>query len=256
VSSAVPALCIRGLTVRYGGVVAVQDVDLVVPPSTLVGLIGPNGAGKTTLIDAVTGFVRYSGEIEMDGRPLESLKTHERSRAGLARSFQSVELWDDLSVFDNLRAAAAVGGLLGSMLPWSRVHAEKVELSERVLHAFELDHVRSVRVSELSHGWRKHVSLARAFVAGPRVALLDEPLAGVDRVKSQWIGDRLRRLADDGAALLLIDHDVASILRICDVVYVLDFGKVIAVGPPDEIRVNPRVVQAYLGADVAVGAGA
>jgi ABC-type branched-subunit amino acid transport system ATPase component len=256
VSARAPALRIGGLTVHYGGVTAVRDVDLVVPAASLVGLIGPNGAGKTTLIDAVSGFVRYSGTIELEGRSLESLKTHERSRAGLSRSFQSVELFDDLTVFDNLRAAAAMGGLLGAMLPWSETHAARVRLSEHVLREFELDHLRSVRVSDLSHGWRKHVSLARAFVSDPHVALLDEPLAGVDKVKSEWIGDRLRRLADEGHSLLLVDHDVASILRICDIVYVLDFGEVIAVGPPEQIRTNRRVVDAYLGADPAVGVGA
>ncbi|MBN2621856.1 MAG: ATP-binding cassette domain-containing protein, partial [Acidimicrobiales bacterium] len=224
------------LTVRYGGVVAVNDVSLRVDAGTIVGLIGPNGAGKTSVIDAVTGFAGATGSVGLAGRRIDALAPHARVRAGLARTFQSLELYDDLSVEENVSVAA-----LG------RRHAERRAAVERALDNVGIAALRDRPAGELSQGERQLVSIARACVAEPRVLLLDEPAAGLDSEESTWLGERIRAICSSGTSMLLVDHDVNLVLNVCDHVYVLDFGAVIAEGPPDAIRSNRAVADAYLG---------
>jgi ABC-type branched-subunit amino acid transport system ATPase component len=230
------ALEVGHLTVRYGGVVAVNDVSLRVPPGAVVGLIGPNGAGKTSVIDAITGFARASGTIDLAGQRLDGLPPHARVRAGLARTFQSLELYDDLSVDENVSVAA-----FGSR---RSDHAAAVA---RALENVGIAALGDRPAGELSQGERQLVSIARACVAQPQVVLLDEPAAGLDTSESQWLGGRIRAIGAAGTGVLLVDHDVALVLSVCDYVYVLDFGAVIAQGPPEAIRADRAVAAAYLG---------
>jgi branched-chain amino acid transport system ATP-binding protein len=236
-----------GISVSFGGVHAVVDVDLDVAEGRLVGLIGPNGAGKTTFIDAISGFVRLRGRVELDGRDLTGLPPHARARLGLARTWQSVELFDDLSVRENLLVAS------GRPSAWRTVKetlwrpdAGSADVGA-VLELLELGSVADELPGELSQAQRKLVGIARALVARPRLLCLDEPAAGLDTHASEELGRRLRRLADAGQAMLLVDHDMGLVLGICDEVVVLEFGRVIARGPADVVRRDPRVIAAYLG---------
>ena len=237
----------HGLTVRYGGVHALTDVDLEVPAGALVGLIGPNGAGKTTFIDAAGGFTRSSGRVLLDGEDITRLAPHRRSRRGLGRTWQAADLFDDLSVAENLRVAAVQPTLAQTareLLGGRESPSAAIDLALAELGIQELA-LRSA--AALSQGQRKLVGVARALAGRPRVLCLDEPAAGLDSDESRDLGQRLRRVVDSGTAMLLVDHDMGLVLSICDLVFVLDFGRLIARGTPDEIRRNAAVVEAYLG---------
>jgi branched-chain amino acid transport system ATP-binding protein len=242
-----PVLETHGLTVRYGGVHALTEVDLEVLPGSLVGLIGPNGAGKTTFIDATGGFARSSGRVLLDGADISKLAPHRRSRRGLGRTWQAADLFDDLSVRENLRVAAvqpSLGRTARELLGGRERAVGAIDVALAELGIEELA-VRSA--GELSQGQRKLVGVARALAGRPRVLCLDEPAAGLDSEESRDLGQRLRRVVDSGTAMLLVDHDMGLVLSVCDLVFVLDFGKLIARGTPDEIRREPAVVEAYLG---------
>ncbi|MEA2827841.1 MAG: branched-chain amino acid transport system ATP-binding protein livF [Actinomycetota bacterium] len=223
---------VRGLTVRFGPVDAVTDVDLDLAAGTVTGLIGPNGAGKTTVIDALTGFVPVtSGRISVDGKAVERLPAHVRARLGLGRTFQSLELFEDLTVGENLLVAAEAAG---GGADWAEGGAG-------------LGGAADLLPAQLSNAQRRLVALTRAVAGRPTVLLLDEPAAGLDPAGRQALGVRLRRLADDGAAVLLVDHDLDLVLDVCDSVTVLDRGRVIAAGSPAALRADPAVQAAYFG---------
>jgi branched-chain amino acid transport system ATP-binding protein len=247
----VSVLRTTNLSVRFGGVHAVEDADVIVEEGELVALIGPNGAGKTTFIDAITGFVRYTGRAELDGKDLEGMAPHERARRGLARTWQSTELFDDLSVRENLTVAAhrpsflaLVGDLVGKRIGESAA-------AEQALELLDLGSIADATPDHLTQGQRKLVGVARAIAMQPRLLCLDEPAAGLDTRESEDLGQRLRKIADAGTATLLIDHDMGLVMTICDRITVLEFGRVIAAGSPDEVRRDPRVVKAYLGGAAA-----
>ena len=230
-------LRVTGLSVAFGGVRALRDVTLEVREGELVGLIGPNGAGKTTLVDAVSGFVGYTGRVELSGTDIGGLPPYERARRGLGRTWQSTELFDDLDVRENLTVASRSGS------------------AEQVLGLVGMDWAAEAMPTQLSMGQRKLVGVARALAAEPRLLCLDEPAAGLDTRESEELGARLRGLADRGQSMLLIEHDMGLVLGICDRVIVLEFGQVIAEGPPDAVRQDPRVVAAYLGDGATSGSG-
>ena len=241
----------RSLTVRYGGLAANADIDIDIEAGRLVGLIGPNGAGKTTFIDAITGFTAVSsGTITFDGTPLNDLSADHRAHLGLSRTFQSLELFEDLSVRDNLLVAAEhprwYSFVLDLLRP-NRTHAAWERTVDRALAALELQSTADRLPSDLSHGQRKLVGVARALAAAPKLLLLDEPAAGLDTAESQKLGAHLRQFLADGTAIFLIDHDMGLALNVCDYIYVLDFGRIIAQGTPAQIRSDPAVVAAYLG---------
>ena len=242
-----PVLKATGISVRFGGVRAVVDVDLEVGEGRLVGLIGPNGAGKTTFIDAISGFVRCDGRVELDGEDLTGASPHVRARRGLARTWQSIELFDDLSVGENLLVAShrtSAWRTIRETVSAPGPHAAEITPALALLG---LEDTVEQLPSELSQGQRKLVGIARALAPKPRVVCLDEPAAGLDTRESEELGARLRGLADDGQAMLLVDHDMGLVLGICDEVVVLEFGEVIARGAPDVVRNDPRVIGAYLG---------
>ena len=228
-------LSVRDVTVRYGAVTAVRDVGFDVRAGEIVGLIGPNGAGKTTLIDAISGFAPAEGSVALEGSAIDGLAPHRRSRAGLGRTFQDIELYGELSVAENLAIAAR------------RAPGDTSDNVRNVLRMLEIAHLRHVPAADLSQGQRQLVAVARVLAGQPRVALLDEPAAGLDSTESRWLGDRLRAARAHGVSMVLVDHDMDLVLSLCDRVIVLDLGEVIADGTPDEIRTSPAVVGAYLG---------
>jgi branched-chain amino acid transport system ATP-binding protein len=247
----------RGVTVSYGGVVANDSVDLTVEENGFVGLIGANGAGKTTFIDAITGYAQIAtGSVVFDGEDITGASPDQRARRGLVRTFQSLELFDDLTVRDNLLVACerprwwSPRDILGrrrdsgidEQVDWALARLEIEEIAERL-------------PEELSHGQRKLVGLARALASKPKLILVDEPAAGLDVNESEGLREILATLPADGIAVFLIDHDMGLVLSVCERIYALDFGHVIASGTPAEIRNNPVVIGAYLGEGDDSGAG-
>jgi branched-chain amino acid transport system ATP-binding protein len=237
----------EGLSVSYGGVRALSDFTLSVNPGQLVGLIGPNGAGKTTFIDAVTGFARSTGVIELDGTDISRMSPDKRARRGLARTWQSIDLFDELTVRENLTVASSRQSVWESTLEVLTGRNAEAESVAKALALLELDRFAEERPDGLTQGQRKLVGVARALVADPRVICLDEPAAGLDTSESEALGQRLREVVQSGTPMLLVDHDMGLVLSVCDYVYVLDFGKMIAEGTADAVRKNPRVIEAYLG---------
>ncbi len=238
------------LCVTFGGLRAVDGLDLAVEAGQLVGLIGPNGAGKTTAIDAITGFVPSSGGVRFDGTRIEELAPHRRAGLGLARTWQSLELFDDLTVEENLLVAA-------ERSTWRDVVADLVvprrgsrRADERMLHGLGLlglDDLRDLMPNEISQGQRKLVGVARALAAAPKLVCMDEPAAGLDTTESRALGRQLRSIVDSGVAVLLVDHDMSLVMQVCDYLYVIEFGRLIAEGAPTEVARDERVLDAYLG---------
>ena len=244
-------LAVEDLQVSFGPVVAVRKVSLEVRPGEVVGLIGPNGAGKTTLIDAVTGFVPAAGgSISLDGRRLEGMNATKRARLGLRRSFQSLELFEDISVEENIRAGSDLRASRRSWVTdlfWPGRH-ELPPTAVAAVREFELEEHLDQTPEELPYGRRRLVGIARTVASGPSIVLLDEPAAGLDEQESAELAHLIRGLADDrNMGVLLVEHDMGLVMSTCDRVVVIDFGQVIASGTPAEVRSDPAVREAYLG---------
>jgi branched-chain amino acid transport system ATP-binding protein len=236
------------VSVRFGGIQALEDVDLRVAPGTITGLIGPNGAGKTTLFNVITGVIDpVAGRVELDGTDMSGWPPHKRGRAGLSRTFQRLELFGGLTVHDNLLSAweaATPGAVFG------RHRREGRELVDGIIEQIGLGRLASRLAGQLSTGQGRLVELARAMAVRPRVMLLDEPSSGLDPGETAHFRDVLLRVVGrelGEPAILLVEHDVALVMEICDEITVLDFGVRIATGTPAEVRADERVIAAYLG---------
>ena len=239
----------EGLTVRFGGLLAVNNVSLSCERGQLTGLIGPNGAGKTTFIDAVTGFLpnNASGVVELDGTDVFGRAPHHLAHEGLTRTWQTLELFDDISVRANLDVAAQKLSMRAAVRDFFRPHARHDRVDE-VLDLLEMHEIADRQPRELSQGQRKMVGVGRALVAdSAKILLLDEPAAGLDKAETEWFGDQLRRLVEQGYTMLLIDHDMGLVLRVCDHIHMLVFGELITSGSPEDMRNDPEVIAAYLG---------
>jgi ABC-type branched-subunit amino acid transport system ATPase component len=237
----------QDMSVSYGGVRAVADVSLEVAEGQILGLIGPNGAGKTTFIDAITGFVRSTGRVELEGRDLGGFAPHRRNRLGLSRTWQAGELFEDLNVTENLTVASGPLPLREALRRLLKTGESTAPDEEQILRLLGIDDLAQQRADSLSQGHRKLVGIGRALASKPKVVCLDEPAAGLDTSESTLLGERLRQIRDAGTSILLVDHDMGLVFAVCDYVVVLEFGRIIARGTPEEVRVNPRVLEAYLG---------
>lgn len=239
----------RGISVAFGGVSAVSDVDLHVEAGELLGVIGPNGAGKTTLIDAILGFVDARGEIVLDGAArIDRLSPHRRARAGVVRTWQSVELFTDLTVADNVRVGVervtALSFLRDLFSPRRRPPPDEVT---SVMAFLGISDWALRSAADLSAGQAQLVGLARAIASRPKVVFMDEPAAGLDTRETQSLATQIRRLVDDGVAVVLVDHDMDLVFSICDRIQVMQAGRTLAIGTVAEIRENDQVRAAYLG---------
>jgi branched-chain amino acid transport system ATP-binding protein len=276
-------LTVSDVAVRFGGVSALSDVSLSVQPGTVTGLIGPNGAGKTTLFNVISGLQAPGrGTVHLFDTDVTGMKPHHRARLGLARTFQRLELFGSLTASDNVRVGLestykwwerrslrrmlpggrkpSAGEESGSAIDAVASGSTDVSTCDRLLEGVGLQGRGDQHASSMSTGLARMVELARALAIGPKLLLLDEPGSGLDESESAVLGELLSELAAGGMAVLLVEHDMELVMRICDHIYVLDFGDIIASGTPEEIRQDPMVQAAYLGevapsAAVAPGVG-
>jgi len=252
-------LRLDGITRRFGGLVAVDNVSLEIPAQHLSAIIGPNGAGKTTLFNMIAGFARPSaGRVHFDGDEITGLAPEAIARRGLIRTFQLVQLFEGLTVLENVKVGCHLhtrGGLLAALLPTRAARAEEalVESEARQLLAeTNLEAQAETLAAALPYGQKRLLEITRALAARPRLLLLDEPAAGLNRQETDLLAALLRRIVDSGTAILLIEHDMSLVMNVADEIAVLDFGRLIARGKPDEVRRNSDVIAAYLGsAEVA-----
>jgi branched-chain amino acid transport system ATP-binding protein len=255
----VPELLVEGVTLTFGGLNALSDVSLAVPGRGVTSIIGPNGAGKTSLLNCVSGFYHPTkGRIRFGEYDLGRASPHAVTRLGIARAFQNLELFRGLSVVDNLMLARHLSlryGLLEAALYYGRARRSESEnraVVEEVIDFMELEAHRKQPVGELAYGVQKRVEVARALTLGPRLLLLDEPMAGMNvSEKEDMVRFVLDIVAERGVAVVLIEHDLGVVMDVSDRVYVLDFGQLIAGGPPSEVAADPRVIEAYVGAGAA-----
>ncbi len=246
------------LSIVFGGLRAVSDFNIYIDKGELVGLIGPNGAGKTTAFNLLTGvYEPTEGQIEFDGKSLVGLKPYQITQRGIARTFQNIRLFADLSVLDNVKIAYHFHvkyGLLESVLRVGRYHKEEDEIEQkaiRFLNIFQLAHKKDEIAKNLPYGEQRRLEIARALAAQPQLLLLDEPAAGMNPQETQQLMDMIRWIRREfDLTILLIEHDMSLVMGVCERIYVLDYGSIIAHGTPQEIKTNPRVIEAYLGEEV------
>ncbi len=244
-----PVLQVDKVDVSFGGVRALVHVSLDVDGGTVTGLIGPNGAGKTTLFNVVTGLQRPSGgHVRLNGQDITAMRPHVRSQMGIARTFQRLELFGSLTALENVRVADEIHRGL-------REGAESKRVAREILDRVGLSEVAGVQADTLPTGMARLVELGRALATRPRVLLLDEPSSGLTEAETQTLGQLLLALANDGMAILLVEHDVELVMRVCSKVNVLDFGEMIAAGTPEQVQRDPAVQAAYLGGDEAASTG-
>lgn len=248
-------LTLEKATIRFGGLVAVNEVSFTIEKGQLFGLIGPNGAGKTTCFNLITGVYKpTSGSIKFEGREIAGTPPNKIARLGIARTFQNIRLFRALSVLENVIVggylrhrtglASAIAYLPSAIRETERLKAEAMSL----LRVVDLEHVANVRSADLSYGMQRRLEIARAMATQPKLLLLDEPAAGMNPQEKMDLMETVRRIRDEhDKTVLVIEHDMRFVMNLCENIVVLDHGEEIAQGPPVEIRNNPKVIEAYLG---------
>jgi branched-chain amino acid transport system ATP-binding protein len=254
-------LRVEQVDLRFGGIHALRGVSFEAAPGRITAVIGPNGAGKTSVFNAISGFYRpAAGRVLLGEQDITGAPVHTRAGMGLARTFQNIALFRGLTVLENIKLGGhhlMKSGLLSALVYGRRARTEedalRAEIEERVIDFLEIDHIRHRSVDALPYGLQKRVELARALAMRPRMLMLDEPVAGMNREETEDMARFILDVQEEwGVSVLLVEHDMGMVMDISTHVVVLNFGQVIASGTPDEVRRHPQVIEAYLGAESAV----
>jgi branched-chain amino acid transport system ATP-binding protein len=247
-------LSIKGVNKSFGGLKALSDVSLQVKKDTIYGLIGPNGAGKTTFFNVITGLYEPdSGEFVLNGVHYEPTAVHEVAKSGIARTFQNIRLFGQMTALENVMVGRHVrtkGGVLGSILGSKAVKQEEADIKTRAMELLEyvgIGQYHDYVARNLAYGLQRRLEIARALATDPKLLALDEPAAGMNSTEKLDLTKLLRKISDDGTTILIIEHDVKLIMSLCDEMTVLDYGKILAQGKPEDVRQNKDVITAYLG---------
>lgn len=250
-------LQVEDLSVYFGGLQAVEAVSFYIKQSQIVGLIGPNGAGKTTIFNLLTGvYAPTRGDIYLDGQSILRKKTYQRNQMGIARTFQNIRLFKDMSVIDNVKTAMHKQldyNLFSGIFRGPGFHKEEKEVSQRaheLLEIMGLEEFAHDRAKNLPYGQQRKLEIARALASNPRILLLDEPAAGMNPTETQELLETIKMVRDKfDLSVLLIEHDMNFVMGLCEYMFVLDYGRIIAQGEGEEVRNNPQVIAAYLGGE-------